>query len=63
MICPKDFKPCMDDICVYSCIRMPECEPLAQCHVCRQIVGPDVDCACEPEPYDYDTEDEQPGIG
>ena len=46
MICPKDFKPCCDDLCGGGrCLRTGH-DTLERCHACGQIFSADVDCDC-----------------
>lgn len=59
-ICPKDLKPCPDDLCRGSGIcaaSQGTQELLEQCAVCRQPYCRDrhIDCACERDDYDDDT--------
>lgn len=59
-ICPKDLRPCCDDLC-YSggCIQMDGYPMLQQCHVCGGLVdeeNPDLaTCKCD-WGDDYDDE-------
>lgn len=52
MYCPKDLKPCIDDLCYGGgCIAM-DGEPMVfKCPGCGQFVSDedDEDCTCEPE--------------
>ena len=46
MICPKDFKPCCDDLCGGGrCLRTGH-DTLERCHACGQIYSADIDCDC-----------------
>lgn len=60
-ICPKDLKPCPDDLCRGSgrCIRTGD-DMLDTCDRCGQIYSEEfnIDCACEPEYPDYRDEEE-----
>jgi hypothetical protein len=58
-ICPKDFKPCCDDICYGGgCIHTGE-SMLRQCTGCNEYVSEDGgdECSCEPD-YDDDYADD-----
>jgi hypothetical protein len=58
-ICPKDFKPCMDDLCYAgNCILMG-IATLSKCSRCGQIVGEDIECDCPPEGGDEDDWDDE----
>ena len=53
MICPKDMKPCIDDLCYGGgCIEMNGAPMYYRC-ACGQLVSDgDMDnCLCEPEEY------------
>jgi hypothetical protein len=56
MVCPKDFKPCIDDLCYGGgCIRMPGYPMIRRCEYCGQLVDDegDLECDCEnDEPLD-----------
>ena len=60
--CPKDLKPCIDDLCYGgSCLLLPgEC-PLTKCDGCNQLIAIDGSfsdwCECEDE-WDGWCEDE-----
>ena len=57
-ICPKDGKPCVDDLCRGSgvCMRTGM-EMWETCPMCHRVFSDEFDirCACEPdyEPDDY----------
>lgn len=57
MICPKDMKPCCDDLC-YSgtCLCMPGVMPYEHCDGCGALVSEDDHDACTCEPF-YDEEE------
>lgn len=64
-ICPKDLKPCIDDLCFGgSCLLLPGVCPLTRCNGCGQFVsldGSDLeDCECEPEQREDRWEDDGP---
>jgi hypothetical protein len=58
-ICPKDLKPCIDDLCYGSgCLRL-DGEPMLErcpggCGALVPIDGSDPDDACECEPSEWD---------
>lgn len=63
-VCPKDYKPCCDDLCHGSgCLRDNGYPMLQECDVCHGIIDegqPDCGtCACGSD-YDYDDETETP---
>lgn len=58
-LCPKDFKPCIDDVCYGAgCMRMGGYPMYTQCNGCGQPVamdGSDDDfCTCEPDDDYYE---------
>ena len=57
-ICPKDMKPCPDDLCRGSgyCLQSVygHAELLELCAVCRKPYGELVDCDCDEDGYDED---------
>ena len=53
MLCPKDMKPCIDDICYGGgCIAMDGAPMYYKCH-CGQYVSDDdhADCCCDDDCY------------
>lgn len=59
MLCPKDYKPCCDDLCHGGgCLQMEGYQMLAQCSVCGGIQDSEIPecstCTCEDEDYDED---------
>ncbi len=57
-ICPKDFRPCPDDLCRGSGVCLENgYELLEMCAICRKAYSRDLDieCAC-----DFDDEQEAP---
>lgn len=58
-ICPKDGKPCIDDLCYGgSCLQMPGIAPQVPCEGCGALIGIDGDddlgdCTCGMDDY-YD---------
>lgn len=62
-ICPKDLKPCCDDICYGSgCMLLPGVSMLTHCSGCGQLVSVDGsdDWECECEDDYNEGEDENP---
>lgn len=44
-LCPKDFKPCIDDLCYGGgCLRMPGASILHKCDGCGDYHGDDEVC-------------------
>lgn len=57
MICPKDFQPCIDDLCYGGgCIRMEGMAVYEKCDGCGALVSDDGHDECACEPY-YDEEE------
>lgn len=56
-VCPKDAKPCCDDLCHSAgCIDMDGDEMIEICDRCRQELD---DCACDrPYEWTYEEDDE-----
>ena len=51
-LCPKDYKPCCDDLCHGGgCIRMNSYAMLLVCDVCKGIIDEEIPecstCSCE----------------
>ena len=41
-ICPKNFRPCIDDLCYAGdCLALPGVPPLTHCGGCGELVGLD----------------------
>ena len=64
-ICPKDCKPCIDDLCRGSgtCMRTGT-EMWEQCSICHQVYSEEygVECACDPDD-DYADDDDPTEAG
>lgn len=59
MLCPKDRRPCIDDLCRGGgCIELGGAELLEQCQICGGTIDPesplDSTCSCEYESPDYE---------
>jgi len=57
MRCPKDLKPCIDDLCYGGgCIRMDGAPMYSRCDGCGALISEDdhEDCTCDNEYYDDD---------
>ena len=64
-ICPKDLKPCIDDLCYAGdCLRMAGVQPLMRCPGgCGALIfldgsDPEYECTCHDEDDWY--EDDEP---
>ena len=60
MICPKDFKPCCDDLCYGGgCILMDGAAMYEECPGCGKLISENDhdNCICEPDDYDYSDDD------
>ena len=61
-LCPKDFKPCCDDVCYGAgCILMGGMPMYQRCQGCGEYVAIDGsdndDCVCEPDYEEFDEEE------
>ena len=57
MICPKDMRPCCDDLCYGGgCLAMDGAPMLYRCDGCGAWISDDdmIDCQCEPEYFEDD---------
>jgi hypothetical protein len=55
MLCPKDFKPCIDDLCYGGgCLEMDGAPMYSRCDGCGAPVSDeDMDlCTCDPDDYE-----------
>ena len=62
MLCPKDFQPCIDDLCRGSNRCFDTGEALyEECHGCKQLVSSEDHeaCICEPEYADESAFEEE----
>ena len=60
MLCPKDFKPCCDDLCHGGgCLMMEGMAMYHECEGCGALISDDDhdECSCEPDYYDYSDDD------
>ena len=54
MICPKDGKPCCDDLCYGGgCLELEGAPMLYRCPGCGVLISDEDDLDCTCEPYDY----------
>lgn len=58
MICPKDLKPCCDDLCYGGgCLAMGGYPMLERCQFCKGLIdreNPDYGtCTCDPDGDEY----------
>ncbi len=65
-LCPKDYKPCCDDLCHgFGCLRMDGYPMLETCDVCGGWIDEELDvrtCTCEPsDDYSDDCYDHHDG--
>lgn len=52
--CPKDMKPCIDDLCHGGgCLEMEGAPMYYRCNGCGKLVSEDDTDLCECEPEDY----------
>jgi hypothetical protein len=59
MICPRDGKPCCDDLCYGGgCLRMDGYPMLSVCTFCGGLIDNEIHecstCTCDDEYYDWD---------
>lgn len=59
MLCPKDSKPCLDDLCHGAgCLQMDGYPMLVQCDRCGDLIEDCSSCTCEDADDDFDWPDD-----